>query len=385
MAQAVSVIGDKLDQIALAILVYQKTGSMLQMGIVLGITTLPAALFAVIAGVFVDRWDRRMTMIGADLARAVLVLSVPFVAERSMVAVYAIAFAVATVSLFFEPARLALIPELVPEEELMTANSLDEATMATSELLGLAIGGGLVALIGWQLAFYVDALTFVGSAIIVFTMRHRDQIERRMGHARHSFSQLLAETLGGLKYLGTTPVLRDLTVVYALTALAGSAMITLAHLLALYTFEAGSLGLATLDGAITVGLVAGSLLVGRSGSARPGLKFLLGVLSFGVLMIALALFPSYVPALALLMLSGAANMLFQVPAVTILQEQTIPKVRGRVFAARTAIIRVAAFVGLVGGGALADRFGVVAIIYLVGATALVAAAIGFSRPALRTA
>ena len=78
VGQVVSVVGDKINQIAMAIMVYALTGSMLQMGIMLGVTALPAALFGVVAGVYVDRWDRRRTMVSADLIRAAAVLAIPF-------------------------------------------------------------------------------------------------------------------------------------------------------------------------------------------------------------------------------------------------------------------------------------------------------------------
>ena len=87
----------------------------------LGITLLPAALFGLLAGVYVDRWDRRRTMIWADLIRAGLVAVIPFVARFGIGWVYVIAFMVSSVSLFFIPAKRAIIPDLVPADELMAA------------------------------------------------------------------------------------------------------------------------------------------------------------------------------------------------------------------------------------------------------------------------
>ena len=167
LAQSVSVIGDKLNQISLAMLVFERTGSMLQIGAVLAVTVLPAAFLSLPAGALVDRWDRRKTMIASDVLRALCVVLIPFAADWNILAVYALAFASSTVSLFFQPARLSLIPDVVGEEELMAANSLDNASFAVSELLGLAVGGVVVAAVGWRVAFFADAATFIVYAALV--------------------------------------------------------------------------------------------------------------------------------------------------------------------------------------------------------------------------
>jgi len=220
IGQLISVMGDKVDQIALGILVYEATGSGLQMGIVLAISMLPAALFGMFAGAYVDRFDKRRTMLVADLVRAVLVLSVPLVAEYSIAAVYAVALAVATVSLFFEPAKLSLIPKLVDEDELMAANSLDSATVSAAELVGLAFAAGLVAGLGYRLAFVFDAVTFLASALFILAIRHREDLE---GAGSEQVNGLFADVAEGLRYISRHDTLRDLLVVYSLAMAAVAA------------------------------------------------------------------------------------------------------------------------------------------------------------------
>ena len=113
VGQVVSVVGDKIHTIAMAMMVYSITGSMLQMGVMLGVTLLPAALFGLPAGVYVDRWDRRKTMMIADIVRAAVVVSIPFAVAQGIWWAYGLAFIASTVSLFFIPAKRALIPDLV--------------------------------------------------------------------------------------------------------------------------------------------------------------------------------------------------------------------------------------------------------------------------------
>jgi hypothetical protein len=385
IGQLVSVVGDKLQQIAMAMLVYQRTGSMVQMGIMLGVTALPAVLFALPAGVVVDWIDRRWMMIVMDLLRAFLVLLVPLLAGDSLWAAYAIAFLVSTAALFFDPARLALVPEVVPAEHLLPANSLDQMGMSVSELFGLALGGAVVATVGVMGAFAIDAGTFVISALTVFLVVYRAPITPgRPTDAGQMWSRMVEDIGEGVRFTWSSRVLREMTEVYALTALAGMGLITLSHLLALFTLKGGSMGLAVTDAAITIGMLAGAYLVARF-PGRSGVAFLVGVAAFGAFAIALGFVTTMTLALPLLLLAGVANVWFVVSSLTVAQRNAHSGIRGRVFAARAAITRTAGVVGLVGAGVLAQRIGVGPTFVWTGAGLLVVAALGGASKAIRTA
>ncbi len=378
-------IGDKVHQIAMSVLVYKLTGSVAHVGAMLAVTTLPAVLFGVPAGVFVDRWDRRATMIGSDVLRAAIVVSIPTLVRFGMPAVYIAAFCVASVSLFFEPARMSLIPEVVPADDLMAANSLDNVTASASELLGLAGAAGVVAAIGASSAFYFDAVTFAVSAAFVAFVVHRGRASEP-GIAP-DFS---AELRRGLGHIAENGVLRDLVGVYSLAAVGVAAAILAVNGLALQRFGTGSVdsravGLALLDGAITVGLLCGSVTIGQSGSGAAGRKFLTSLAVFGVAFIGVAFAPSIWVAVPLLFVGGAANMWFYVPGATIIQQVSRADLRGRVFAAKNAVSRVATTVGFLGAGLLADRIGLSNTVLLVGSIVVLVSAFGWTRTALREA
>jgi MFS family permease len=409
-AQLISVLGDKLYQIALAILVFEATGSMLQMGIMLAVTTAPAVLLGPFAGVLADRYERRMVMIIADLGRALLVLLVPLIAPYGLFPVYAIAFGLASVSLFFDPARLALIPEIVPDDVLLTANSMDQFGTSTAELLGLAAGGAVVALLEASSAFYVDAGTFILSAVLIWTIRATTRpVAAETGDAATGdapltpVAHLRRELVGGLRYIWRSPVLRTLTFIYSLAAFAGMGVITLVQVLALFTFEGGAATLAAFDIAITLGLLAGGVLVNRA-TLSHGLALAGGMVVFGVQALGLALSAAYVasgqvgPALlgtpwslayavtlGLLLVGGIANTFFVVANITITQEHAEPALRGRVFALRFALVRVAGIVGLVGAGALAEVSSVATAYVVVAVPMVVAGVLAWSSRSLRSA
>lgn len=382
LGQLVSVVGDKVDQIALGILVYQKTGSGLQMGITLAISMLPAAVFGMVAGTFVDRLDKRRTMLVADALRAALVLSVPFVAERfdSILPVYIVALILATVGLFFEPAKLSLIPKLVRRDELMAANSLDNATVSAAELTGLAFAAGIVASMGVRLAFFFDAATFVVSAIFVLAIGHREVLEPATGGV---LTGVGADLVEGLRSVWRHPVLRDLLAVYAVAMSAVAASVTFVYVLALETFRGGAPGLALMDGSITVGLLLGSVAVGRGSATGATRKLLAGLSAFAALHFLLAVTPTIAWSVPVLLAMGVANMYFYVPMSTVLQTVVMPSMRGRAFAAKQTLSRAFSVAGFITAGACAEQLGVRQSIIIVSTFLVLVAAVGWSRPALR--
>ncbi len=381
IGQFVSMIGDKINQIAMAMMVYAVTGSMFQMGLMLGITLLPAALFGLLAGVYVDRWDRRRTMIWADLARAGLVAVIPFVARFGIGWVYAIAFIVSTVSLFFVPAKRAIIPDLVPADELMAANSLDDTAEAVAEFAGLAVGAALVALLGHAMAFGVDAVSFVFSAVMIA----RISLPRRVVEAEEGAGSVWTEAADGLRFIWNSAVLRDLIGVYASAAVFAAGAIALSYALALQRYNAGAPGVALLDAAVTAGTILGALAVGRSGAGRAGAKFLLGIAAFGLSLFAIAFTQTIWAAVPFLVACGVANMWFVVPATTILQARSTGPVRGRVMAASTSVNRIAMVAGVIAVGALADSVSLEWVVAGVGAGAMLVALAGSLQVSLREA
>jgi len=381
VGQVVSVVGDKINQIAMAIMVYTITGSMFQMGIMLGVTLLPAALFGVVAGVYVDRWDRRRTMLTADLIRAAAVLTIPFVVGFGIWWAYLVAFLASTVALFFVPAKRALIPDIVPAEGLMAANSLDNASEAIAELGGLAVGGALVATLGYQWAFGIDALTFLFSAASIALIAHRSEPATEAV----STESVLSEAVAGLRSIWRSDVLRELTGVYVLAALFASASIALCYALALVRYDAGAPGVAMLDVAITMGILMGAVLVGQGGLKHAGVKFLSGIAGFGLAFGLIALADSIWAAMALLFFVGIANMFFFIPATTLYQTHAEDALRGRVMATTATINRLSMVVGLVGAGALAETTSIPLLAAGVGGAALLVAAFGASRAVLRSA
>jgi MFS family permease len=392
IAQTVSIVGDKINQVGLSIMVFQLTKSLAQMGIVLAITFLPAALFGLIAGPLVDRWDRRRTMITADVLRAVIVAGIAVIATMRLpggtviALAYVLAFVSSTVALFFEPSRMALIPAIVTDDELMAANALDMTTMSVSELLGIGFGGALVAAIGYGSAFWIDAATFLVSAAFVMAVRHRAaKRDLPMMRLRVLWDDLRA----GFDRIRRDGVLRGLVMTYAAVAVGGGATITLSILLALSVYTRSGLSDAlrymVVDLSTTVGILVGSVAIGMGAATGVGRMYLRGIIGFGVVLLGFMFIQDLWPAAVLLFVAGIANQYFSIPMITLLQTYTEDETRGRVFAVRATIARTATVIGLAGAGVAAHFYGVVPMVVALGVFFILIGLLGYAMPRLRQA
>jgi MFS family permease len=384
LAQVASRFGDPITLIALAYVSYVRTHSALITALAVVMATLPNALFGVFGGVIADAAGHRRAMIICDLARVVLVGSVPITLALGLplVVPYVLVFAAAACGAVFNPARLAVVPRIVSPDELPSANALTYSSDRAVEVLGALAAGVLVASIG-ERAFYVDALTFLISAALLMrvhiTEQRRPLVLSALGH----------EALEGLRFLWRHTVLRANTVFSLVCQLSLPVVASLAPSLIFQRYAAGNAELGAsqfgiAEGAIAVGAVAsGLLLTPQLTRITKGRVLLVGFAIYGAVLIALAIAPTFEIAVVLFALGGAVNVLFYVSNVTISQELTPPDLRARVFGARIALLNLSWLPVIVVSGALADVVGVSLLIAIAGATTLVAAVIGAFVPSIR--
>jgi MFS family permease len=163
-----SVVGAFFLFIALPFFVYERTVSALATGAMFAAETVPRLLFGSVAGVFVDRWDRKKTMVFADVSRAVILLPLLAVAAGGPVwLVYVVAFVETTVSMFFLPAKDALVPNLVAERDLTAAYSLNSMGEEIPSLVGPLLGGALFGLVGLSGLVFLDIASYLVSAVLI--------------------------------------------------------------------------------------------------------------------------------------------------------------------------------------------------------------------------
>ena len=375
LAQAISRFGDPITIIALATITYERTSSALFTTLAVVIATIPTAIFGFFAGAVGDALGHRRAMFVSDLARVVLIGAIPVLlgSGAPLLVAYVLVFLAALFTAIFNPARIAIIPQLVEPDGLAAANSAVTATDRTVEILGALVAGFLVATADVN-AFYADALTFGVSALLLASLRVRTGETRPF-----RLSSLLGDAAAGLRFLFGSTVLRVNTYFSLAAQLALPVVNGLTPVYLVRRFANGD----AVFGAELFGIAEAALAAGAVGAGltlpeymvqfRKGQLLLAGFGTYGVLLILLGLAPSLLPAMVIFFLMGVANVVFVVPNITIAQELTPPDLRARVFGARIALLNLTWLPIILASGALADRVDAGVLIGIAGAVTLATA------------
>lgn len=366
--QLISLMGDWVLMAALPYHVYAITGSTLATGSMFIAYILPRLLLGSVAGVFVDRWDRRRTMIAADLLRATTVLLLLFVRSVDGVwLVYVAAMAESIVSQFFGPAKSALLPILVGEDQLVAANSLDGLGDNVSRLIGPSVGGLIMATVGLAGVALLDSASFLISGLLILFIRvpaaRRERVEGNKPAAR--WGQVWREWVEGLGLIRGDRAISALFTVLALASLGDSILTALLVPLVSKVLGAGSAEFGLLLTARGLGGLIGGLALAQFGRAvSPARLLTAGLLSASVILWGAFHFPILWVALALVALVGIPAMGWIIGAQTMLQCSVGDRYRGRILGAYGATSAVLALVGMAAGSALGDVVGLIPMLDL---------------------
>ncbi|MDE3088414.1 MAG: MFS transporter [Chloroflexota bacterium] len=264
LGQLVSNLGDWFNTVAVLALVYDLTGSGLATGLIIIASTLPAFILTPFAGVVVDRFDRRRIMMAADLTRAVLALGMLLVRSVDQIALlYVFSALLISFSSFFGPALSAAIPNLVDPDELISANALSSSTWGLMLAVGAAVGGVVIATLGHDAAFVVNSLSFVFSAVMIFSIRKPFGLRQApRANASHPLIETWQDFRSSLSFLRAQPQVTASVLVKTGIGLAGG-IILLLTVFAQSVFRAGDGGIGWLYSARGLGVLLGPYL------ARP--------------------------------------------------------------------------------------------------------------------
>lgn len=383
VAQLVSTAGSSLTDLAAGIFVYEKTGSAFLVGVTLMATAVPSLIVGLLAGVFVDRYDRRSIMLLSNLAQAVIVALIPFLIGVDVALLFVAILLNAGVKQFFDPAYESLIPEIASDEELAAANAFLSIASFGSTAIGFAGAGLLASAFDINWAFWIDALTFVFSAGCIWLLRVRSKVEVQEAT---SVGVVLTNLRTGVRTIIETPMLRSLFLLGAPVFFAFGLWNVLLLPMAIKVLGGSEFEYGIQEGLTSVGFVAGSLFMARFADRLPtGLWVFVGCAGMGIAGILYGLSPVIWVAIVWVMVSGFFNSPSSVARQTLLQRNTPRELRGRVFSSLFVMRDVIFLAGMAGAG-LADILPVrgllvlsSAIVLVVGLAALVAPGVG--RPA----
>ena len=356
-AQVISQFGDRVNQMALIGLIAGRSpGSAWGLAKILSCTIIPVFIIGPIAGVYVDRWDRRGTLIVCDFLRGLLVLTIPliFMNQKSMIPIYAVVFLVFCLSRFYVPAKMSIIPDLVEEKDLVVANSLFSLTGMIAFVLGCSSGGFLVEKIGARGGFIWDAATFFISGMLLLCVRPRMKFSLNKNKIFSTGKEMITvikksviqEMKEGLSYLINHKDIRFIVnTLFVLFAAAGAIYVVIIVFIQ-ESFNSVTRDLGLLAVFLGAGLFVGALVYGKWGQKKSLFGTIFVCLIFGGLMLVafslaihrtqnlfLAAFLSFWLGLIVGPIVIAAN--------TIIHEVSESQMRGKIFSGLEIVIHFA--------------------------------------------
>lgn len=378
--QLISQIGDGVSKVALLWFVYATTGSALKMTVIGVLQTVPPLVFGPFVGVYLDRVPKRTAMIVIDLVRTGLLATIPLLYAAELLTLgrlYVLVFAIAMFSMAFGPALSATLPLLVQKEQLTRINALMQSAMTMGQLLGPALSGILIAVIGAQNVLYVNAAAFLVSALCKLPLRlpHVEPV-RTDGSA---WSQALSDLREGWRFVFIQHrLLFLLMIVASVFSLGATGFVYLLPVIGDRILHVGSVALGWLWSSMSLGILAATAwLIWKQQEPICRRLWTLVVASAvgGAAALALLAIPSLALAAGLIAAIGGSSGLVTPIVSASLQERTPKDLLARVFGLFNTGAMAFAMIGMTAVGWAADTFGASVSLTAIGLVQLGAAAV----------
>ena len=373
-AQIVSVFGDFLAVFAVfSVVTFDLHGTPVQVSMILVAFLTPLAFVSPLAGVYVDKWNVKTTMIASDAIRGVLVLSLLFV--RDLYSIYALFFALSTVSSFFIPAQSVAVRVLAPAEGLMAVNGLMQQAVQGSQIIAPAVAGLLVQFVGANPCFLFDSVSFFFSAAMVWTLT----IDRAPAAAAGAAGTVLASLRAGFRFVFTHSAISFVMISMASGMFAVRCFGSLLSIYVRDILNSSADLFGYLNSLIGIGMIGGTQILPRLARriSKPHLVIYgLGGMGFSVLLTALfgRLSTTAIGMLAM----GFSAAFIMISASTLLQQETPHELLGRVSSSMMCIMAVAQVLAMFVAGPVAERAGIRNLYFGSAAMLVIIAAVGFA-------
>jgi MFS transporter, DHA3 family, macrolide efflux protein len=379
VGQMLSFLGEYFNMLAIPILINRLTGSAMMVGFSMIANAIPSLLLGPLAGVFVDRWDRRKVMIISNLLRAALVLCLLTIHSVEQVWVfYVIGFLNACISQFFLPARGATLPLIITDKsDLLAANGLMQIIQMVGLLAGPGLAGFAIGLWGEKVAFIANSLGYLCSAAAVMTMR----VPHTTPGISNGYSvrAVLADLREGLTFLFTSRVMMGVMICLsvAMLGIGGINVVWVPYLQR--TFGIGAVGLGIVDSAQGAGMLVSGLALGfLAGRLRKSLMGSVGLMVIGVFFGLMG----YSPLFPMIVVESFFAGLFLVPvqsALSTIQQLAVPDLkRGRVGSSMNAVTTVATLLSMAFASFFGEKIGLRNVYLVIGVFIVLSGILGFS-------
>lgn len=364
VGQVISQFGDRLAQMGLVGIYLNETrgisvsDSVPVMRNLFFFSTLPILIFSPIAGVYVDRWSRKNTLIITDFLRAGLVLLIPLfrLYTKNINYIYIVIFFIFLVTCFFTPAKSALIPNLVSKKELLAANSLSNITRMLAMIGGVVAGGLIVAKMGVTVSFIMDSVSFAISGLAIGFIKIRENNVQKNTDI-HLFEKISHDLIQGLQFIKRKKEIFYVVISLFVLMGAGGLAYVLVTVLVTRGLDLGTMGLGIIASALGLGMIGGSLVYGQFGGKLPKEMVILGgtaAAGFCALLLGKVKSVSYLG--MGIFLIGFIAAIIMVAANTLTQEVTPDPLRGRIFSSLEIIINSSFLFFVWMAGVLGSRY-----------------------------
>jgi len=381
--QFVSQMGDRLAMVAFPWLVYRSTNSAFSTAVMLALYTLPYVLFGTVAGVFIDRFNKRSLMVLADVLRAGLMLAVPLAARVWLPGVFLLSFLAASASVFFDPSKYALLPEVVAGPKLLRANSLLATTENLTDVVGYSAAGFVAFYLSTSSAFYADSATFLVSAAALVFMSYRPAPRETERHGRTGVAH---EAREGLTYLMRHKGLAANTAVLMALAISGGASYPLTFFYAAKIVGGDARSFGLIEAALGLGYLLGAVaLAWAANRVAKGVAMTLGMAVMGAGLAVVGAVTTLSAALIPFFVIGVANAAAIISVDTYFQQTVPERLSGRVWGIRFTLTQTMYAVSVLAGGALAGKIFVPTLFIACGALVALPGLVGMYITSVRRA
>lgn len=377
LGQLISSFGDTLHYIALVVLVFQLTGQGVAVAALVAAEVVPVLLLGPVAGVVIDCFDRKQVLIAADLLRALLVLSLVW--SQSVWHVYLVAAGLAAGNTFFNPTVQAVIPALTTEEQRLAANSVSWSTGRLVQIVASAVAGGLIAFVGLDIVFAVNAGTFVVSGVLIARLTIPPHVGQLGADTKRGLGDYFSDARAGLRFAVGDPFVSRLLLVQSLASFAVGATGAMLIVLSERHLGLSPAGFGWLIGAIGVGALLGPLIPNTFATDYRDARWLfVPYVIRGIGDVLLAVFVPLPIALAILFVYGLNTSTGMVVFSSTVQGVTPDAVRGRVFTLLDVSWNAMRLLSLAVGGVLVDLIGIRPIFWAGGTLLAMAGVLGLT-------
>ncbi|NJN18534.1 MAG: MFS transporter [Oscillochloris sp.] len=358
LGQVISLIGSAMTQFALGLWAWEQTGSATALALVNVFATAPLLILSPLAGVLVDRWDRRLVMIGTDLTAGMATIAIFLLNSSGILQIwhlYAAAVVVGAGQAFQWPAYSAAISVMVPKKQYGRANGMMSLAESGSTIIAPIMAGGLIGVIGLNGILSIDIITFlfaVGALLMVSV-----PTPQRSAAGEAARGALMSEMVYGFRYILARPGLLGLLLTFLVQNLVGAASFGLLGPYILARSNSDPIALGVVMSAIGAGGVVGGLLMSTWGGPKRRIHgVLLGMIAAGVFGSALMavgrsteiwIIAGFCAMAVMPLLNGSSQAIWQA--------KVDPDLQGRVFATRRLIAQISFPLGLLGAAPLVDR------------------------------